>query len=670
MKRNFYLLYRDSSYTSFFSVPLIWCTLKTYYEENSPNASNWEWMSPYLGRLEADDLMEIFRKDPPDVLGLNIYVWNEMFLDTFAEQVKAEFPDCLIIYGGFQHNVQYNENYFKEKHWVDIVIPGDAYGELVLTEILDQFPIQDFSKIPYVYYTNKQRERFRSAVPINKLEFKWPQNIFKAQEEHILPQILEARDKDIPIVVFYQTSRGCPYKCIYCNWGGGTNTTPVKKPMDIVTSELEWLASKAKVNRIELSDANFGIYPVDVDIAQYVVDLKKKYGNPQTFEIEPAKNSLKRVIQIEEILLSGDLMSHHRLTIQTLDSTVRFNIERLNMPFDGQVKGLRYLQSVAPVELPLYIEAILGLPGDSFKATCEEYNLIYQYDIPIGWVHHYGWMLLPDSPAYSPAMREKFQIKTVKKWVNQNPKLKEGHSVSNGDRLNLIGMMLNKTVETVVGTYSYTPDEWSRMFRLSHLTVACHIVGIETYLLKYIVTNHKVQPSDVLTVLLEFVDNPDRIQSEKLRQLITVEKNTLTEWLYGDLPICEVDIDPDFPILVPHHALFALAILMHPYEFFGEVSAILAQKYRDEKIQDLGFYISKILLDYNYSPKEFTTMFDWQSYFANNSPLIEGEYTYIVDDVAPTTSTKKVEKLMQYYEYAVAEALNPKPKISSNLRLK
>ena len=667
MARNFYLLSRDSSYKSFFSVPLLWCTLKTYYEENSVDASKWTWSDPYIGRKDPDEIMEVIRANPPDVLGLNIYVWNELLLDTFAEEVKREFPNCFIIYGGFQHNVQHNENYFKEKPWVDVVIPGDAYGEIILTEILDQFPIEDFEKIPYVYYTNKNKERFRSQGAIDKKGFNWPSNVFKAQEKHILPRLLENRAMDHTTVIFYHTSRGCPYKCIYCNWGGGTNTKSIKKPFGTVLDEIEWLAGTAKINRIEFSDANFGINSIDIEIARHCVEMNKKYNYPQCVEIEPAKNNLNRVLQIEEILLEQNLMSHHRLTIQTLDPTVRFNIQRVNMPFDAQVKGLRHLQSVATRPLPLYIEAILGLPGDSYQATCDEYDLIHQYDIPIGWVHHYGWMLLPDSPAYSPELREKFKIETVKRWINQNPKLKDGFTISDGDALNLLGSLENKTVETVVGTYSYSKDEWARMFRLSNFTVAAHIVGINTYLMKYIISEHGAKPSEVLTAILETIDV---IQDAELKKLFELEKETIYNWLYNNAPFGEVDIDPEFPMLIPHHAFFAFVILLNATAFYKEVSTALSLKYNDSKIIDLGIYVSNILIDYNYTgDRMFSTEYNWLAYFSDNTLLEKGKYNYLIDDYAPIAYSDKITMMMDYYRYSVAEALNPTEKVSTTLRL-
>ena len=35
-----------------------------------------------------------------------------------------------------------------------------------------------------------------------------------------------------------ETTRGCPYKCVYCEWGGGTGTKIIKKDMELVKRDI------------------------------------------------------------------------------------------------------------------------------------------------------------------------------------------------------------------------------------------------------------------------------------------------------------------------------------------------------------------------------------------------------------------------------------------------
>ena len=129
-----------------------------------------------------------------------------------------------------------SNDFFEKNPWVDIVCPSDAYGEIIIKEILDHYPIKDFEDIPYIYYTNEKKEKLFSKKTIDKRSFTWPSNIYKAQEKHLSSYINTSTS------VMFETSRGCPYKCIYCEWGGGTHTKINKKPYSTILDELEWLS--------------------------------------------------------------------------------------------------------------------------------------------------------------------------------------------------------------------------------------------------------------------------------------------------------------------------------------------------------------------------------------------------------------------------------------------
>ena len=86
-------------------LPLLWCSLKTYYEENSSNASQWAWADPRItSESTKEEILKLCRLDPPSVFGFSIYVWNEEFFEDLAKSIKDEYPDCLIVYGGPQPN--------------------------------------------------------------------------------------------------------------------------------------------------------------------------------------------------------------------------------------------------------------------------------------------------------------------------------------------------------------------------------------------------------------------------------------------------------------------------------------------------------------------------------------------------------------------------------------
>ena len=134
---NFYLAIKDGFDGR--TIPILWTSAKTYYEEFGQRADQWSWSDPWLVYDNTiEEILETCRARPPHVFGFSLYVWNETFMDELAQQIHAEFPNCLIVYGGPQVDIRYSDDFFQRKPWVDLVCPSDGYGEIIIQEILDQ----------------------------------------------------------------------------------------------------------------------------------------------------------------------------------------------------------------------------------------------------------------------------------------------------------------------------------------------------------------------------------------------------------------------------------------------------------------------------------------------------------------------------------------------------
>lgn len=622
MKYNFYLANRRS--LSEENVPILWCSLKTYYEENSKFSDQWNWGDPWLCEDRSiEEIIAILDQDPPDVFGCSVYVWNEKFMDELASRVKQRWPNCLIVYGGPQCNIKYTDDFFKIKTWVDFVLPSDAYGEIVLKELLDCHLTKDYSLVPYIYYTDTERNKHFSSIPIEKKSFKWPNNIYKSQEKFLLPRL-----KGKNFISITETSRGCPYKCIYCDWGGGTYTKINKKPYQTVLDELEWLA-KNGANIIVIADANFGIMEIDIDIAEYLVELKQKYGYPKLIYIDSSKNHFDRVIKIHEILAKADLLNHYKLPLQTVDDTIKKNIERIDVPFSKQLAGINHLRENFK-DLPIKVQIILGLPGMTYQTAKNEINLLLENNLPLSSVNI--WMLLPEAPAYDPVMRERFQIKTVNQglmsdaWIlkkGMNPDPGVSYVVDDG-----------LTAESVVETYSYTREDWVKIFLANSLAGAGVSTGINNYLIAYLQKTHGVKPVDIIFWILENYIYRNKFQNQELSYNFSNLVQTLEDWVWERVNKSSIDYHPEFPLAFNPLYFIAFVILTNLKDFYQDICLALAEKFNDDKIVDLGNYLSNAILDLTYNPdvgRTFTVNYNWQNYFAGG-PLTFGQYEYIITD--------------------------------------
>ena len=180
-KKNIYLW--SKGITAGRLIPVLWFSSKTYFESNGTNVDSWNWCDPFIDEKSLDDILLECKKNPPDIFGFSIFIWNCIDADIVAKKIKELYPKCLIIYGGPQNDIKYSSDFFLKHPWVDLVVPGDVYGEPILCQILNTFENFKAADIPEVYY-QKHGITFKSKHEFVKRSFVWPKNIFLAQEKY------------------------------------------------------------------------------------------------------------------------------------------------------------------------------------------------------------------------------------------------------------------------------------------------------------------------------------------------------------------------------------------------------------------------------------------------------------------------------------------------------
>jgi len=658
-KKNVYLWSKNMNSGSL--IPLLWFSAKTYYEENGSNVEQWAWQDPFIHDRSIEDILNYLTLYPPTIFGLSVYVWSYELADQLAKEIRSRWPKCLIIYGGPQNDIKYSEDFFIKKPWVDLVVPSDVYGEPILTYILDNYDNLKHHQIPEVYY-QRSGIKFRSKHELKKRDFVWPKNIFAQQKEYLN---FERKDS----WAIYETTRGCPYRCIYCDWGGGTYTKVIKKPIETIRSELESLAA-AKIEFLIIADANFGIYKEDLDIIEYIIELKNKYGYPLTVNIENAKNNLDRVIKIQKLMIKNQLSSFYKISVQSPDDVVKANIDRVDIPFEKYIDAIRELKT--EFNAPVWFETILGLPGDNYESTLETINLVYAHDVDS--FRSSIWMLLPEAPAFDPAVRSKFKIETKRFELSTHPfQWKPDHTPDPGVQAISSLTMIS---ENVIGTYSYSSLEWVDMVAVSMLAGISKTLGIDL-LVKYLQNELNVSAGTFYDQVYRNIIIPGKFNSPELNQKFLEIPKQLKAIISEDkIHRLEFDIDPRFPLNLSIYVYVAFVIMLYPKSFFESVTEYFSKSLNDEKLKDLGQYLANIMIDMDYNPvtkRVFETKFNWYGYFNLNKPLTSGRYEYkILDEQLKFKSsslfehsdypekTDRYEKMKQFFYHRASNTSRKK----------
>lgn len=445
-------------------LPVLWAQAKTYYERHGKKQGEWSW-APCNADLHGEDLERtklILSQIEPDVFAVSLYVWNYQPAHEIAKWVKEQWPNCLVITGGPHQYFKHDDDWFVKHPYIDASLPGDSFGEVCIQEVLDSINNDgsiDWDQVSNMCYP-MGRSRLKTYSKKNyttkeKSGFDYNWSAFESQLPGIKNYIQYAQSQfdKLSIVSIVETTRGCPYGCTYCDWGGGINTKVVKRDIEYVKRDLNTLCT-LNLTYLFFADANFGIFgDRDVEIIDYLAKTREK--NNQQFSVgyggfaktENRLPYIKKILKID-ILNQLSALGEIKISLQSLHDDVLKRIDRKNVSFEKQLETLKTL--IPFKKLPIYVELIHGLPGMDLDKFYDELDILGSKELSVHW---YPWILLPESPAYSRDYRTTqglgTTIKSSEWWAD--------------------GSTTNNHNEIVIQSSTYTSDDYLEMVLASGL---------------------------------------------------------------------------------------------------------------------------------------------------------------------------------------------------------
>lgn len=157
--------------------------------------------------------------------------------------IKKTIPDAAVIIGGI-HATAMPEEFLNEGF--EYVFSGEA--DLVISELAACLEAKkDISHIPGLIWKDSKGEIHKNA-PARLIDLKelppFPYHLFESQLKHY----------DLGAIM---SSRGCPYKCIFCSQRTITGFTYRTRPVEHVMKEVETLTGKYNIDYITFFDDNF-----------------------------------------------------------------------------------------------------------------------------------------------------------------------------------------------------------------------------------------------------------------------------------------------------------------------------------------------------------------------------------------------------------------------------
>jgi hypothetical protein len=310
----------------------------------------------------VDDLAEW-----PVVLLFSDYLWTREANLAMGAMIRARAPGALTIHGGpeMPKYAEDAEQFFADYPFVDCGVRGE--GEATLAALLDALvpSIPDWSE-------RGQVPDLTVLAEVEGVTYRGPEGVVLTPDrdrivdlETIPSPYLTGLFEDVgrrdSNTIVIESNRGCPYGCTFCDWGSATLSRIRKFSLERVKAEMEWAASHGIVN-FGLTDANFGILERDVEIAEWAVELKARYGVPETFQVTYAKSRVQNLTRIVRILAEAEILTQAAVSVQTMDKEVLLTIKRKNLDLNQHVPLVVEFEDLG---LPIYSDLMLGLPGST-----------------------------------------------------------------------------------------------------------------------------------------------------------------------------------------------------------------------------------------------------------------------------------------------------------------
>ena len=208
-----------------------------------------------------------------DIVGFSTYVWNGNRSLAVARELKTARPETVIVFGG-PHVPDDAEAFLRANPFIDVACHGE--GERTFSEIAERYPDrgwEDVESVSFIdgagrFVTTPRRPRLAdlSFVPSPFLE-----------------GIFQPLMQSLPGTAWrtvWETNRGCPFSCTFCDWGSAIAAKVHRFELDRVYAEADWIGANG-IDYVFLADANFGILPRDVEIAEAIVAAGKRHGYPK-----------------------------------------------------------------------------------------------------------------------------------------------------------------------------------------------------------------------------------------------------------------------------------------------------------------------------------------------------------------------------------------------------
>lgn len=584
-------------------LPTTFLNLKTYVECQT-DIKNVNWLDPLFRNRPLEQMVEGINFNDIDVLGLSCYEWNWKLNCDIGQYAKSINPDIKVVAGG-PHPDYKNKLFWDKYPYIDYVVHHD--GEKAFASILKGEDKAPGTATREGIYPISLLDDFRHSPWLHNKEW-----LLEFKKKHVDHPDTKAG------VVMWETDRGCPFACSFCDWGSATMQKVRRVPMERIEQELDFFAHELKIPWMWHVGANLGILPRDLDIVKKLTSLQKDTNWLKGIQYNPSKNTPERSLEIGKMFFDAGLVTKHLISLQHTRQEVLDCIDRKNIPVSRQIPIIEDMQKN---KMPTVGQLIMGMPGDTVDLWLCALTDTVEWGIH-NELQVYDFQMLPNAPANDPEYKNKWQIETVhrrhlpheKHMINKKEKerMEENFFHMDEDDPNV--------QEFIVSTKTYTKQDWVKMKIYTKLFIALHTGNLTKQISMYCKNTLGVSFYDFYKGLFDLLEKEDLVikETERVKKFIEDPSNLLEQKIAGTENSNYYEQEDTFLFNFLYKDDMSINL-----DFFQLVKKYVKDTHGwNEELEDLFEVLPNLFFTMDYNPnygKEIDMKYDWIEYFERSN---------------------------------------------------
>lgn len=328
--------------------------LKAYAKEYASDITLKEFT---INQYTEDILLKIY-KEKPDFIGFSCYIWNMSMVLELSMELKKLLPGLKIWLGGPEVSFD-AKNQLNNHTFVDGIMYGE--GEETFLQVLHYYmgQIESLGMIKGIAYRENDLEKEEIILNPSREEL----------DLSLVPFPYEDMSEFENKIIYYETSRGCPYSCSYCL--SSVEKRVRLRNVELVKKELK-IFLEHKVPQVKFVDRTFNCnHKHTLAIWRFIKDNDNGITN---FHFEVSADilneeeiSLLSSMRVGLVQLEVGVQSTNDATIQAI--TRHMDLSRLKKVVGKIQEGKNIHQ---------HLDLIAGLPFEDFHTFRNSFNEVYE----------------------------------------------------------------------------------------------------------------------------------------------------------------------------------------------------------------------------------------------------------------------------------------------------